>query len=460
MKIIIFFILLLFNLIKSQQYGPTWDQINSRPLPGWYDDVKFGIFIHFGVYSVPAYANGGYAEWYWWTLKNPNSDGGATLRYHEKEFGANFTYQDFVSQFNCRLFNADEWASIIEKSGAKYVVLTSKHHEGYTLWNSEQSWNWNSVETGPGIDIVGELTKSVKNMGLHMGLYHSLFEWFNPLYLADAETGKNPTTQVYVDEILMKQLKDIVTTYEPELIWADGDWMQLSEYWKSTEFLSWLYTNSSVKDTVIVNDRWGSECRDKNGGYYTGADHFNPYKIQAHKWENCATIGYSYGYDEYEQATDYQNATELIIDFVTTVACGGNFLLDIGPDAQGTIPNNMVDRLLEIGNWLSINSESIYGSSPWRVQNETFNIWYTTNTTNGNVYAFVFELPDNGILNLSDPIGSHKTKATLLGLKGEKGVDVSLPIESKKPGLTLKIPMVAPQDYPPYVYVFRLTNVK
>lgn len=126
--------------------------------------------------------------------------------------------------FNCRLFNPDEWASIFQKSGAKYVVLTSKHHEGYTLWKSDQSWSWNSVENGPGIDIVGKLTNSVKAQGLHMGLYHSLYEWFNPLYLADKNSGNPPTQNTYVKEVLLNQLRDIVLKYEPDIVWADGEW--------------------------------------------------------------------------------------------------------------------------------------------------------------------------------------------------------------------------------------------
>ncbi|EGC34344.1 hypothetical protein DICPUDRAFT_88361 [Dictyostelium purpureum] len=460
MKLLISVLLSLFlNVINvnSQIYTSNWTSINSRPLPSWYDSVKFGIFIHFGVYSVPAYSDGGYAEWYWWNLES-GDDNNSTKQWHGEHFGPNFKYQDFAPMFNCRDFNANDWASIIDKSGAKYVVLTSKHHEGYTLWPSEQSWGWNSVDVGPNRDIVAELTKAVKNLGLHMGLYHSLFEWFNPFYLSDKSSGNPPTKEEYVDTVLMPQLMDIVNSYEPHVIWADGDWEQASDYWKSTDFLSWLYTNSSVKDVVVVNDRWGHGCRNTNGGFFTGSDAWLPNKLIDHKWENCETIGFSYGYDQFEPAKAYTNSTILIQKFSQTVSCGGNFLLDIGPDAEGTIPINMQNTLLDIGYWLQINGESIYDSSPWRVQNQTSSIWYTTNKSNGAIYALVFEYPESGQLLLNDPICNSNSQVNLLGFKSASKITIQLPKSNDQPGITLNLPFASPQDYPPFVYVFKLVG--
>ncbi|KAK5577881.1 hypothetical protein RB653_002829 [Dictyostelium firmibasis] len=443
---------LFISNVKSQIYSANWTDLNSRPNPGWYDEAKFGIFIHFGVYSVPAYTTHSYAEWYWYYL---NNDNGTTQQWQNEHYGQQFRYQDFAPMFNCRFFDPDEWASIFQKSGAKYVVLTSKHHEGYTLWNSDQAWNWNSVQNGPGIDIVGELTNSVKKQGLHMGLYHSLYEWYNPLYLSDKASGSPPTQNDYVREVLSPQLRDIVLKYEPDIIWADGEWEQYSNYWNSTEFISWLYNESPVKDTVLVNDRWGKETRGVDGGFFTGGDHWQPGHLVSHKWENCETIGYSYGYDENEPATAYQNSTVLIQEFVETVACGGNFLLDVGPNAEGLIPNNMVDRLYDIGLFLSINGESIYGSSPWRIQNQTESIWFTTNSETGSIYAFCYYFSDDGIFEFNEIIGNENTVVELLGYKGNKPITVDV---HKLKGIKLTVPFVSPSDYPPFIYVFKFIN--
>ncbi|KYQ88455.1 Alpha-L-fucosidase precursor [Tieghemostelium lacteum] len=458
------FVLLFLNICFSQTnntvYEANWSSINARPLPGWYDDVKFGIFIHFGVYSVPAFSQPtGYAEWYWYNLMNPSNDGNQTLDYHTKSFGKNFPYQSFAEMLNLRLFDPDEWAQTIYDSGARYVVLTSKHHEGFTLWESEQSWGWNSVNIGPQIDIVGALSKSVKEIpGMHMGVYHSLYEWFNPIYLDDLT--KNPPTQVYVNEILQPQLRDVVNSYEPEVIWADGDWEALSSYWESTEFLAWLYTNSTVKDTVVVNDRWGSDCRMKNGGFWTGGDKTNPGYLIPHKWENCNTIGYSYGYNQNEPIYDYQNSTVLIQEMIETVSCGGNYLLDIGPTSEGTIPMVMQERLADIGKWMDINGEAIYSTHPWRVQNDSADhlIWYTTNTNTGAVYAHSFEWPESGKLLLNAPIATSYSSISLLGYKGK--LPIKMAPTGGRSGISITLPNASPNDYPPFdIFVFKLLNV-
>eukprot|EP01132_Coremiostelium_polycephalum_P002331 gene2331-2879_t len=448
-KLLIITILYLISVSSATVYEANWTSLNARPNPAWYDEVKFGIFIHWGVYSVPAFGNSTASEWYWHTLNNPNVDGGYTQKYHNESFGSKFSYQEFAPMFKANLFDPDYWADVIADSGAKYVVLTSKHHEGYTLWDSAQSWGWNSVNVGPGMDLVGMLSKSIKKAGLHMGLYHSLFEWYNPIYIADNNTGVPAKTQTYVDEILMPQLMDIVNTYEPHVVWADGEWDQPSSYWKSTEFLAWLYTNSSVKDVVVVNDRWGQECRDVDGGFWTGGDKWNPGYLVPHKWENCNTIGFSWGYDQYEPLSQYQTSPQLIQELVSTVSCGGNFLLDVGPTSNGIIPIIMQERLAEIGEWMRVNGEAIYNTTPWRVQSDNTlqNIWYTTNPTTGAVYAISFVWPSDSELVLESVKATHSTHISLLGSKA--------PISFNKritSGITIKLPSLTPGHYPPHEY--------
>ncbi len=227
------------------------------------------------------------------------------MDFHKNTYGDKFQYRDFVSGFKAEMFNPDLWATMLKNAGAKYVVLTSKHHEGFALWPSAQSPNWNSVDVGTYRDLCGDLTKSVKEKGLHMGFYYSLYEWFNPLYKSDLNK--------YVDDHMIPQMKDLVTRYQPDVVWTDGEWQQSSESWKSTQFLSWLYNESAVKNTVVVNDRWGKETRGKNGGIFTTEyDLVHDGNAEGQKftrpWEECRGIGGSFGYNRNENLENYESS--------------------------------------------------------------------------------------------------------------------------------------------------------
>ncbi|XP_076864725.1 tissue alpha-L-fucosidase-like isoform X1 [Brachyhypopomus gauderio] len=391
------------------QYTPDWKSLDARPLPNWYDEAKFGVFIHWGVFSVPAFGS----EWFWWNWQGAKKP--AYLRFMADNYPPGFTYSEFAPQFNAQFFDPHEWAEILDASGAKYVVLTSKHHEGFTNWGSATSWNWNSVDNGPHRDIVGELAKAVRaKKSLHYGLYHSLFEWFNPLYLNDKKNEFK--TQDFIYYKILPELYDLVTRYKPELIWSDGDWEAPDTYWNSTEFLAWLYNDSPVKDTIVVNDRWGAGCSCKHGGYYNCADKYTPSELPKHKWEKCTTVDtFSWGYRRNMRLGDLMDLPTTIKDLVNTVAFGGNYLLNIGPTADGMIPVVFEARLREIGAWLKINGEAIYATKPWRVQIEkaTVPVWYTSKDS--TVYAFFLSNPVKSSFQLFSPITSNKTVVTLLG---------------------------------------------
>ena len=362
----------LFSMnLQCQPYQPDWASLDKRPVPSWFTDVKFGIFIHWGVYSVPAWAPANadigvyakYAEWYWNRIM---IDDGKAYKYfrehHDRLYGKDFAYPDFVNQFKAEYFDPDQWADIFLRSGAKYVVLTSKHHEGFTLWPSAQSWNWNAVDVGPHRDLAGDLSKAVKAKGLHMGLYYSLYEWFNPLYKNDFDK--------YVDEHMIPQMKDLVTRYEPEVLWTDGEWEHTSKEWKSEQFLAWLFNESAVKDKVVVNDRWGSDTRSNHGGIYTTEynlvnDKESTGEIE-HPVEECRGIGTSFGYNQVEDLGNYMSSKALVDLLIQKVSNGSNLLLDIGPDAHGLIPVIMQERLLDMGAWLRVNGEAIYGTQSWK----------------------------------------------------------------------------------------------
>lgn len=356
-------LLLLLSLHVSAQkvYTPDWESLDARPTPDWWTDAKFGIFIHWGVYSVPAFTTkGNYSEWYQHSLEN-NSHKGKVRAYHEANYGER-TYYDLADDFHAELYNPDEWARLFERAGAKYAVLTSKHHDGFCLWPNEQAnttWGipWNSEVRGPGRDLLGELFEALNKTKVKPGLYFSLYEWFNPVWQYDHAQ--------YATEHAMPQLYEVVQRYEPWVVWSDGDWDASSEVWQSEQFLSWLYSESAVKDKVVANDRWGSGTRFKHGGIYT-PEYQPDVDFEDHAWEESRGMGASYGYNRAEDAWDYNSAQSLILHLIDKVSRGGNFLLDIGPDAHGKIPPIMQDRLLEIGKWLNINGEAIYNTRRWR----------------------------------------------------------------------------------------------
>ena len=363
--------LLLSACAAAQTYQPNWESLDRRATPAWFQDAKFGIFIHWGVYSVPAYApvipgKLAYAEWYWHAItegRKPNANpvDAGSWEMHQKLYGADYPYFDFAPQFRAELFEPAHWAEVFQRSGAKYVALTSKHHEGFALWPSAEAsktWGrpWNAVEIGPRRDLLGDLSAAVRAAGLKMGIYYSLYEWYNPLYLRDKPR--------YVAEHMMPQFKDVVSRYKPAIIFSDGEWEMTSAQWRSPELLAWLYNQSPVKDDVVVNDRWGSDTRHKHGGYWT-TEYTPGMAATDHPWEESRGMGFSYGYNRAERADHYHSGRELVLMLVDIVSRGGNLLLDIGPRADGMIPPIMEERLLQIGAWLKVNGEAIYGTRPW-----------------------------------------------------------------------------------------------
>jgi alpha-L-fucosidase len=340
------------------RYEPKWESLDKRACPEWFLDAKFGIFIHWGVYSVPSWgAPKDYAEWYWNRMadKKPNNP---WWQFHQANYGKDFDYSQFAPMFRAELFNPDQWADIFARSGAKYIVPTSKHHEGFCIWPNEHAnkvWNrpWNSVVTGPKRDLLGDLGEAVRKRGLKYGFYYSLYEWYNPLWLSDRKA--------YVTEHMHPQFKDVVTRYKPAIIFSDGEWDMPSADWKSEELLAWLFNESPCKEDVVINDRWGKETRHHHGSYYT-TEYGAGMKDDTHPWEESRGMGYSYGYNRAETIDDYKSSRELIMVLCDLVSRGGNFLLDIGPTGDGRIPVIMQQRLLEMGDWLKVNGEAIYGT--------------------------------------------------------------------------------------------------
>lgn len=447
-------ILIISTSLAAQKYEATWESIDSRPIPQWFQDAKFGIFIHWGLFSVPSWGPTKdvgiyekYAEWYWRSWQEPSRESFKVFNeFHNHAFGEKFKYQDFAGLFKCEMFEPDEWARIFKQAGAKYVVLTSKHHEGFCLWPNEQSWNWNAVDVGPHRDLAGDLINSVKGAGLHMGYYYSLYEWYNPLYKSNVNA--------YVEQHMIPQIKDLVNSYKPDILWTDGEWDFPSDVWKATEILAWLYNESPVGDVVVTNDRWGEETRGKHGGIWTTeydlvhADNANEMEIE-HYWEECRGIGTSFGYNRNEYLENYSTSEQLVEILINKVARGGNLLLNVGPTADGRIPVIMQQRLKDMGDWLKVNGEAIYGTRKWdkapKVTLDT-KIYFTTKGK--DLFVLCYDFPTNPI----KVEGVQKAASvSMLGYNGK--------IKSGYNNGTLAInpPVITPADNPcDYVWVFKL----
>ncbi len=462
--------------VQAQNYQPSWESLDKRPVPSWFTDGKFGIFIHWGVYAVPAYTTkGGYAEWYQNGLQNGDS---AKKAYHAAKFG-NQTYYQLADQFKAELFQPDEWAKVFEKSGAKYIVLTSKHHDGFALWPSKdanKTWGfpWNAMDAGPHRDLLGDLFKAVRKTSVRAGMYYSLYEWFNPLWKTDHKR--------YAAEHMWPQMKELINTYQPDVFWTDGDWDESENTWQSKEFLSWLYNESPVKDKVVTYDRWGSGIRFKHGGVYT-PEYQPELDFENHVWEESRGMGYSYGYNREEDAWDYNSTQSLIYHLLDKVSRGGNFLLDIGPDEHGKIPPIMQERLLQMGDWLKVNGEAIYNTTRWKQVSQwstgkrdykakkgedimmkltvdpspgyaVKEVFYTYNPSTNSLYAIFPKYPSGRKLVLKE-IVSAKTFGDIRFLAtGEK-----LSAHQQGNNLVIDLPEYDPNKIKsPYAYVVKIAD--
>ncbi len=421
-------------------YEATWESIDSRPNPQWFEDAKFGIFIHWGVYSVPSWGpKSRYAEWYWNDMKNKK---GETWAFHEKTYGGDFQYQDFAPMFKAEMYDPDQWADIFARSGAKYIVLTSKHHEGFCLWPNREAWNWNSMDVGPHRDLAGDLIEATRKRDLRMGFYYSFYEWFNPLYRSDVDR--------YVDEHMIPQMKDLVQRYKPDLLWPDGEWDHPSEKWRSPEFLAWLFNESDAPKDIAINDRWGKGCRNVHGGFATPEyGHLPDGKLTgAGLFEECQGMGKSFGYNRFEDVDNYRTSTKLLHLLIDNVSRGGNLLLDIGPTGDGRIPVIMQQRLIDMGKWLEVNGEAIYGADKWDGAPEMEKVRFTQK--DGAVYAICLEWPGRELV-IEKP-GDVK-EARMLG-HGE-----ALKVTEEGSGVRIWVPSLNIDEMPcQHAYVFKLTR--
>jgi len=311
----------------------TFSQKNPRMQ--WFKDAKLGIFIHWGIYSV----NGIDESWSF---------------YNEY-----LTHEDYMKQlqgFTAENYDPEAWAKLIKESGARYAVMTSKHHDGVALWDTKEGDLSVVKETPAGRDLVGPFCEGLRAEGIKVGLYYSLLDWSHPDYPNFTRTQKR-----YVEDSVrwerftkynLGQINEIATKYNPDLFWFDGDWEQNAGQWHATEIREMLLKNNQ---DVIINSRLAGY-----GDYATPEQGIPVEKPSDEYWELCMTMNDSWGYQPNDK--NYKPVNLIIKIFADVIGMGGNLLLDIGPKADGTIPEEQVQILQELGAWTSKHSEAIYGT--------------------------------------------------------------------------------------------------
>ena len=369
-------LVLICGLCAAQgpvKYEPTLESLDRHPLPEWYAGAKLGIFIHWGLYSVPGWAPlshpehdfastdyikfNPYAEWYYNVMR---IDGSPTQAYHREHYGADYNYYNFAEAFNheSKKWDPNKMASIFRDAGARYVVLTSKHHEGFTLWPSATpNPTLPPNRQHAARDLVGELTTAVTKHGMRMGLYYSGgYDWtFVPGPIrtaADYQTVK-PQSEEY-GKYAFAQIHELIARYHPAVLWNDIDWPKTGN---ALQVEADYY--NAIPDGVI-DDRFGITHADFKSPEYQKLD-----KISEKKWEECRGLGRSFGYNRAEGEAETIPPAELIALLVDIVSKNGNLLLDVGPEADGTIPPVQMERLKALGAWLKQNGEAIYDTTPW-----------------------------------------------------------------------------------------------
>ena len=434
----------------AKHYEPTESSLDTHPVPNWYQDAKLGIFVHWGLYSVPGWApvtgpgNGDfsnehwmtlnpYAEWYYNTMR---IEGSPTQAYHREHFGAGFDYYRFSETFNRenKKWNPDAWAELFRNSGARYVVLTTKHHDGFTLWPSAvPNPHLPAGSSHADRDLVGALTHAVRLKGLRMGLYYSGgFDWSfvpGPFHNQTEAGAGTPLTDEYA-RYTDAQYRELIQRYKPDILWND---IRYPSKGKALDLFAEFY--NAVPEGVI-NDRWSP---------FKHTDVTTPeYKtlstIALHTWEECRGLGQSFGYNRAEGSAETIASGKLISLLADVVSKNGNLLLDVGPEADGTIPAIQVERLHSLGAWLKLNGEAIFGTRPWtRAEGKTGDGGDIRFTRKANaVFAILLNRPAGSSVVL-EKVSLPLHRVTMFGALGnlkwsQQGEDLRVELPSNLPG--------------------------
>ena len=352
-----------------------WNQF-SRDLPGWFRDAKLGIFIHWGTYSVPAWAeptgelgvvddrvwfrHNPYAEWYWNTIRFEDSP---ARQYHRQTFG-DAPYDDFLDAWAAESFDPADWTRLFAHAGARYVIPTTKHHDGITLWDAPGTATRNTVHRGPRRDLVDEIAVAVRDAGLRFGVYYSGgLDWgvtsLPPLDSAAAVIQRRPNGAAYAAYAYL-HVRDLIDRYRPEVLWNDIEWPDAGKHGYRLGLAELFRHFYATVPEGVTNDRWGDTHRDfRTSEYQLGLEH-----EAGEAWQNTRGIGLSFGYNQLEDERHLLDGAGIVRHLADVVSRGGNLLLNVGPTAAGTIPEPQRRSLRQLGDWMGVNDAAIHATRP------------------------------------------------------------------------------------------------
>ncbi|MHC4466654.1 MAG: alpha-L-fucosidase [Planctomycetota bacterium] len=378
--IVLSFVLVCFQQAQAEKYEPTWESLREyKEIPKWLRDGKFGIYTHWGPYAVHAYGKS--PTWYSIALY---MDANSEARQHfEKTFGKltpDYGYKDLIPKFTAEKFDADEWADLFEKSGAKFAGPVAEHHDGFAMWDTKYS-EWNAAKMGPKRDVVGELEKAIKkrDMKFVTAFHHAANWFFFPVHDKQYDTGDPKNSGLYgqyhkpgalrnkafLDEWYGKII-EVIDNYSPDFIWFDFALDSIPEGYVK-HFLAYYYNHAEKtgKEVVVTykdNDLVpATGVRDLELGQEP--------KLTYYEWITDSTVD-DRGAWGYANDLVFKSPDRVIDNLVDRVSKNGYLLLNVGPKPDGTIPEPARDLLLEVGKWLKVNGEGIYGTSPWIIAAE------------------------------------------------------------------------------------------
>lgn len=415
----------------------TWtsdlDVLAKHESPDWFDDAKYGIFIHWGPYSVAGWGNSSpyesYAEWFWWySTHHPQADRSDFYDYRLRTYGADWAYDDTFPDFNASAYDPKAWVDLFADAGAKYFVITTKHHDGFALFDTGKTTNRSAIHYGPQRDLLAELFDAAETYqpALKRGTYFSLPEWFNPDFGPYGFNQFNTTTTVswpgilaqnpytgkeepytgripvddFITDIMVPQMETLAYGYGTDIMWCDcGAANGTADF-----AAAWWNKARTEGRQVAINSRCGIAA----AADFDTPEYQTFSSAQHRKWEsNQGMDPYSYGYNRATPSNTYMNASTIIYTLVDMVSKNGNLLLDIGPRADGSIVQAEIDNLREAGVWIHAHDEAIFNTTYWFVQSEILDgpeVRFTQ--TNEAFYILFLEkpVPQNGVVAVAAPV--------------------------------------------------------
>jgi alpha-L-fucosidase len=384
-------------------------------VPAWFGECRYGMFVHSNIATVPAFAPvHEYADWYWAFLEpkpdvvlHPTTPLPEVVAFHQEHFGGQ-PFDAFIPGLTYNRFDADWYAQLLDDAGMRYCVLVTKHHDGFCWWDTAYT-DRNSVKLGPNRDVVAELADAVRARNHVFGCYYSLLDWAHPAY---------PDRERYVDAFMRPQIQELVERYEPALLWGDGHWGHPGGHWRADAIAADARAYAAAHGfEVAINDRFFASDFD-----FRTFEYDVPAVGPDDPWELCRGLGYSFCVNRTERVEDHLSAREIVAMLVETVAKGGNLLLNIGPNADGTLPDIQEHVLRESGAWVRAHADAIHGSTRHTVAGDGAH-WYTRTGDTVNAFDLSSSAEPRfaelrGVMSVTTPAGEplpfHETDAGLV----------------------------------------------